>query len=378
MALAAFAPGASNERRDPREESEAFFARGALLHLAIDLPKASLESLRKHPRKYALATVRERDRLYTNVAVHLKGSAGSFRNVDDRPGLTLNFDFVEPGSPRFHGLKKVHLNNSVQDASYLSELVCGQMFLQAGVPAARAAHALVDLNGRKLGLYVVLESMNRQFLARHFREPDGNLYGQAGGGDITDGIERMEGERPLTREDLKALAAAAQEKDLARRVQRLEQALDVDRFLSFMALEVLLCHWDGYTFARHNYRVYHDVDTGRMVFFPHDLDQLMQDANVPIVPGVSGLISQTVLNTPGLRERYRARVGMLYTNVFVVPTLTNQVDTAVARLLPGLRAYNTNLAKEFVNHAKGLKARFINRGKSLEKQFAEAAAKPGQ
>ena len=30
-----------------------------------------------------------------------------------------------------------------------------------------------------------------------------------------------------------------------------------DRFLSFLATEVMLCHWDGYALNRNNFRVYH-------------------------------------------------------------------------------------------------------------------------
>src|SRR5207249_5753789 len=61
-------------------------------------------------KKNVLATVREGDRVYTNVAVHLKGHLGSFRPVDSKPAFTLNFDKNAKGQ-RFHGLQKIHLNN---------------------------------------------------------------------------------------------------------------------------------------------------------------------------------------------------------------------------------------------------------------------------
>ena len=112
---------------------------------------------------------------YQAVGVHLKGAAGSFRNVDDKPALTLNFDrFVE--HQRFHGLDKIHLNNSVQDPAWMTEIVCGDLFLAAGVPTARATHAVVDLAGRPRGLYVLKEGYNRTFLKRYFQNPNGNLY----------------------------------------------------------------------------------------------------------------------------------------------------------------------------------------------------------
>lgn len=357
-------------RAEHRAAADALFTNSTVLRLRLRLSKEAMDSLRKEPRKYVEATLREGDTVYEKVGVHLKGSAGSFRPVDDKPGLTLNLTTLG-GTNRFHGLKKFHLNNSVQDPTYLSEYVCGEMFRQAGVPAARAALAVVELNGRRLGLMVLLESMNKDFLARYFQQTKGNLYGQPGGCEITDAIARMEGEGPLDRADLKALAAAAREPDPARRWERLQTTLDVDRFLAFMGLEVLLCHWDGYTLARHNYRVYQDLDTGRMVFIPHDLDQMMQNPNAPVLnPGVNGLVAQAIWKLPP--ARFRERLTALYTNVFVVPALTARIDQRVAQVLPALTAYDPNLAQQFKNNAESLKSRIVNRGRVLAKQLEPA------
>jgi spore coat protein H len=359
-------PAAAGGAVPGRGEADALFTNGTLLRLALDIPERGLDSLRRDPRQYVAATLREGNTLYSNVAVHLKGSVGSFRQLDDRPGLTLHFTHLEPGGPRFHGLKKVHLNNAAQDPSRLSELVAGQMFREAGVPAARAAHALLEFNGRKLGLYVIVEAMNTDFLSQYFRNPRGNLYGQSRRCDVSDAIERMEGDEPLTREDLAALAGAVTEKDAARRLELLQRTLDLDRFLSFMALETILCHWDGYTMARHNYRVYHDLDTGRMVFFPHDLDQLMARQNVGLVPRAGGLVALAVLNTDALRARYMQRVSSLATNLFLAPRWTQRVDRAVAALLPGLESSDADLARSFTSQAAALKTRIVNRALRLE------------
>jgi len=361
----------ATEARQHRAEADALFTNASILTLRLDIPKAGMDALRREPHKYVRATLHEGNTTYSNVAVHLKGSAGSMRGVDDKPGLTLHLDLFEPDAQRFHGLKKLHLNNSVQDPSYFSECVCDEMFRQAGVPATRQAHALVTLNNRKLGLYVLLESIDRDFLAQYFQKTKGNLYGQPGGGDITDNIDRMAGEGPLTRNDLKALADATQEKDPDRRYERLQQTLDIDRFLSFMAVEVMACHWDGYTFARHNYRAYHDMDTGRMVFMPHDVDQMFNDANLAILPGVNGLVAQTILNTPQTRRAYRVRFASLFTNVFDLPTITNRFNQRLSQVLPTIKAFDPNLANDVVNNVNNLKGRLTARWQGLNKQLGE-------
>jgi spore coat protein H len=363
-------PGSPARAVENRALADSLFTNGEVLRLSIDIPEAGRASLRREPRRYVKAAVREGDTVYTNVGLHLKGSIGSFRSVDEKAGLTLNFDFFGSESGRFHGLKKFHLNNSVQDPSYLSELIASQMFRQAGVPAPRATHALVQLNGRKPEFYVLLESVDRDFLARDFKQTRGNVYGQPGGCEVTDQIKRMEGQGPLDYADLKALAAALQEPDSDLRFERVRQRLDVDRFLSFMALEVMLGHWDGYTFARHNYVLYHDLDTDRMVFIPHDLDQLMRDINQPIMSGANGMVAQAILKMPETRARYRERCHVLFTNVFRVPVLTNQIQQTVARLQPALKTTMPRLAMDLPINAGWLIDRFIGRGRALEQQMA--------
>lgn len=351
-----------------RAAADALFTNAVLHTLRLEISQDGMAALRRDHRKPVLATLREGDRVYSDVAVHLKGSAGSLRGLDDKPGFTLNFTRFESGE-RFHGLRKFHLNNSVQDGTYLSDQFASDLFRAAGVPSARTAHAVVELNGRKLGLYVILEAMDRDFLAQYFQETRGNLFGQQGGCEITDRIDRMEGSGPLDYAPLRRLAAAVQQQDRARRWEQMRKTLDLDRFLSFMAVEVMLCDWDGYTFARHNYRVYHDVDTDRIVFLPHDKDQIMGDPNVPIVPGVNGIVAQAVLNTPEARVLYRQRIEEVFTNHFQLALLTNRLSQVVNSVAVGLKAYNPNLALDFVNNANSLKDRIINRSRSLARQF---------
>jgi spore coat protein H len=376
MVLGAASVPAALNRIDPallRAQADALFTNGVVLNLKIEIPATNVTQLGKEPHKYVLATLREGAAVYADVALHLKGSAGSFRPINDKPGFTISFKAFESDT-NFHGLTRFHLNNSVQDGTYLSDWFCGELFRRAGVPAPRYAHALVELNGRKLGLYVLMEGMDREFLQYYFQNTRGNLYGQSGGGDITEALERMEGKGPLDRADLKSLVEAVQETDAGKRWPRLREKLDVDRFISFMVMEVMLCDWDGYTFASHNYRVFQDLDTGRMVFLPHDKDQMIGDQNLPFLPvQAGGMVARAIAQTPEARLKYRERFGLLFTNVFKAPALTNEINQLVARLLPGLRAYDSNFARDFVNNAESLKNRVLSRRQGLEEQFGVPA-----
>ena len=159
-------PAAEAKAPKKSEAAAEFFARGPLPRLGIDIAPPDLDKLRQNPRGYVPATVREaaagdaRETVYEKVGVHLKGGAGSFRGVDDRPGLTLNFKLYSP-EQRFHGLERLHLNNSVQDPSYMSECLGNALFRDAGIPAARVTWARASLNGRDLGVMVLKECILR-------------------------------------------------------------------------------------------------------------------------------------------------------------------------------------------------------------------------
>jgi len=132
----------------------------AIAELRIVVSPEDVEKLRHNPRAFVPCVVHENGAVVLEkCGVKLKGAAGSFRGVDDRPALTLSTNRFG-GKGRFHGLEKVHLNNSVQDESLVNEWLSAEVFREAGYPAARVAHARVSLNGRDLGMYVVKEGLD--------------------------------------------------------------------------------------------------------------------------------------------------------------------------------------------------------------------------
>jgi len=332
-------------------ETEAFFNVGSIPQIRIEIAKTNLVKLQRNARDYVRATIREGDKVYDEVGIHLKGAAGSFRPVDaDKPAFTLNFDkFVDDQD--FHGLDKFSLNNSVQDPTYMTEAICSELFLAAGVPTPRTTHARVWLNGRSLGLYVLKEGFDKAFLKRHFKNAKGNLYDGGFLRDIDESLERTSGEGDVTgRADLKALVAAAREPDPALRLERLGQVMDVDRFLSFAALEMLTWHWDGYVMKKNNYRLYHNPIGNKMIFLPHGMDQMFWDPNGPVVPPrnhIEGMVASALLSTTNGQQMYRERVASLLTNVFTVERLTNHIQQLRARIRPALESIGQN---EHLNH----------------------------
>lgn len=358
---------------EPSKPGGELFTNGPVITIRLEINRTGMDALRRDPRVNVPAIVREGGQTYRDVAVHLKGAAGSFRPVDDKPGLMLNFSKLTPNQ-KFHGLTKIMLNNSVQDPTYLNEKIAGYLYRTAGVPSPRTSHALVELNGRKLGLYVLKEDFNDDFLKRHFGDDSGNLYDIKPGRDITEEMTLDFGRGPGNREDLRAAAAACQEREAEARWAKLQQTVDMERFLAFMAIETLTAHWDGYCAARNNFKIYAQAGTGQLVFFPNDLDQLFGDTGRNIYePGANGLVAQTVLRTPAARRAYFERAEFIATNIFNLARLTNRVHQTAERVYAALAAWDKHAAEQFEQSRRETIQRLVQRDASLKSQIAEFA-----
>ena len=368
---------AAAKKKAFHDDTTILFSGEVVPELKIEIDQAGLEILQANSsnrnnapnRPNALATVREGTNIFRGVAVHLKGSAGSFRGLDSKPALTLDFDHTFPAQ-RFHGLKKIHLNNSVQDPTFMCEILGREIFNATTVPAPRAGHATVTLNGERLGLYVLLEGANKQFLKRHFQNVQGNYYEGAFRGDITSYLETKSGAHRDDHSDLDALIAAARESDLERRFAAMARVLDVDRFVSFLALEVLLGHWDGYSLHENNYRIFHNNTSGRLIFMPHGMDQLFglrrREMDASILPSMSGLAAAAFMETRSGRRLYLNRMAELHTNVFNVSVLTAHVDKLEKLLRPILRSDD-----DFESRVSFLRSRLAERSEEIGRQLAE-------
>lgn len=347
-----------------------FFTDGRIRTFKITVEQPGLAVLEKNDRSYVKATVTEGTNVYRDVGLHLKGM-GSFRPFHEKPSFAVKFDrYVE--KQEFHGLSKLMLNNSSQDGTYLAELIATQMFRDGGLPAARVTHAFVEVNGRALGLYVAIEAMNRDFLKQYFRNTKGNLY-EAYLQDIDQKLDQ-DGGTDMTQSDLTNLVAIARIKKPLERWVALQRVLEVDKYISHLALELFASHTDGYARNRNNYRLYHDPGTGRFNFLVHGLDWAYADTGVPIEPPRSSLITRAVIQTPQGRQLYRERVRDLYTNVFRVDVMTNRVNATVAHLKRAAR--NENEAREFENHGKEMRDRIVARHRNIAEQLAQPEPRP--
>ena len=203
---------------------------------------------------------------YERVEVRKKGFLGSMST--DKPALKV--DLGEFEDTDFKGQRRLTLNNSVSDPSFVRQCLSYSVFTDAGLAAPRCNLAAVTVNGQDLGIYVNVEPVKKPMRERHYEDGDGNLY-EGTLSDFREGwtgtFEKKNNEAEDDWSDLQGLveAAAADDDDL---IQALDEVLDLDQFNRFWAGEVLVMHGDGYASNTNNFFIYNDPSDGRLTSCP--------------------------------------------------------------------------------------------------------------
>jgi hypothetical protein len=358
------------------DPARAFFAAGEVVRISITLTEADREKLRARPREYVPAVVRvDRQPEWARVGVKLKGAAGSFREIDEQPAFTVHLGKLGE-THRFHGLQRFHLNNCVQDDSRLCEWLGHEVFTAAGLPAPRVAHALVTFDGRSLGLYVLREAYDRQFLMRVFGNADGNLYDGGFCQDIDSDLEKDSGDGCDDHSDLRRLRELCQGVANDRKT-RLEAAIEMAAFLDFMALEAMLGHWDGYTRNSNNFRLWCGSAPARVHFLPHGMDQLFGEEDVSVLAHPTSIVASACHQDAGLRKRYRERLRALLP-LFEPRRLLPKLEAIAGVLQKALRSIDDDAANRHAEAVRELRERVTARYRNLQVQVKAPEPRPLQ
>jgi len=361
----------SAEPPRPAPEVDELFDRPRVLPLKIEIPGPSLEELKKEPKKYVKANVREGDKTYAEVGIRMKGS-GSFQSIEKKPSLSIKFNEFVTGA-LFHGHSRILLDSSAPDPSYLMAAIGGEIFRAANVPAPKISFAQVELNGQNLGLYVLEQAVNRDFLSEYFQKTKGNLY-EGDNADVNEKLDRDGGEKSQEQPDLRALASAAREGDPATRLKKLSGVLDLDRFISLAAVDVFTWNQSGYTLGRNNYRVYHDPNSNLMVFIPHGLDELFGKTGGALMPEWKGLVAKAVFETQEGQRRYREQMARLLGTAFKPEPQQAKINELSGKIRP-IVTRDANAVKAFDTATAQLRERIAERARYIDQQLKTQPAK---
>lgn len=210
-----------------------------------------------------------------SVGVHLKGAWGSWRNIYGKAGLKIKIDFVDKNA-NLYGVKKLTLNNMVQDPSSLHETMAYRLFRAVGVPTARTGYVNVYLNGQNYGLRLNLETVGSTMLRRYGIEPV-HIYkgGVPNFPDLWPGSEHLysvEQGNPADVSDLSALMAVVGRGNGANWFRDISALADLEQMTLTWAGEKFTGHWDGYVNNHNNFYLVKRQD-GKFIMLPWGMDQ---------------------------------------------------------------------------------------------------------
>lgn len=309
------------------------------------------------------------------VGVRYKGN-GTYmmsQGIDKRP-LKLDFNRYVKGQ-KLRGLGTLNLHNNVVDSTYLHEALGYEVSRAFGVPAPRTAYAqvYVTIPGRfertYLGLYTVVEQVNKDFLERWYGTRKGLLLKPGSRESIRDLGEvwapyaralnaQTEGSPSDQAQAMRFVRLAVSEDDsvLAR---ELGEVTDLDSLARFLALNVGLSNLDSFLTLGQNYYAYVEPVSGRLQWWLWDLDNawgyfaLMGTAESRVDLSIAQPhpedqhLVRRLLAVPALRERYRAELRRLVEGPMHPDTLAPRVHEAVAFLEPLLAKEGPGTAVRF-------------------------------
>ena len=374
---------------DTSHPSDPYFALDRVLDVSIEIAPENWDRLRGQTRTLAdilvgadcldspaddifswfEATVTVDGETHTQVGVRKKGFLGSLSKV--KPSLKVRFDKFVDGQLLGGAMKRLTLNNAQQDPSLINTCMAYHIFASAGLPAPRCNFATVAVNGENLGLYVHVESMKTAFLERNFSDPSGNLYE----GTVSDfrpkwrgTLQKKTNEEEADWSDIDAVVAALQDSSPAG-LEALADIIDIDRFLTFWATEVLIGHWDGYAGNRNNFYVYREPDAP-FVFIPWGADQVFTSTDGPFDDFVSppsvtahGAIAHRLYRDDGMRAAYVARLKQLLDAVWNEEELLDLADDMAAivqqHVLAQRRADAASDAERVLRFIRGRRAAIL-------------------
>ena len=295
---------------EPRDEAATIYDQSEFRTFELVLAQSDLDAINASPaaEMYVPGQLIFQGQTYGNVGVRYKGSVGAFQAPCTRNGtlsshsgpkdgkcsIKVSFNWQD-AEGRFFGLKKLLFHSMNNDPSFMRERLGYAMFREMGVPAPRATHARVLINGALEGVFALVEEVDGRFTRSRFSEGgEGNLYKEIW--PIHDDPQAY----------LNALESNTEEDPSVDRMLRFKDAvlagpaamnpwLDHEVMSAYLAVDRVILNDDGiFHFwcgaggagnnpmipGNHNYYWYENTSSDRMWLIPWDFDLSFADPTV--------------------------------------------------------------------------------------------------
>ena len=256
------------------------------------------------------------------VGFRLRGNTSLFAQ---KKSFKVSFNTYSNGG-NWQGIEKMNLNGSHNDPSMIRAKLSWETINNNELAGSRSSFVKLYINDEYRGLYSNIEHIDEVFAAAYFDgSGDGNLYKclyPANFAYLNDNPESYKFESNGRRAyELKTNDWVDDYSDLANFIKvlnqtnsealpcELEQIFNVDNYLKYLAIDVLIGNWDNYAYNQNNFYLYHNQLTGLLEYIPYDLDNTW---------GVDW-VNQTWTSREIYNWSYNGQPRPLYTRLLEVP-----------------------------------------------------------
>ncbi|MSU79509.1 MAG: hypothetical protein EXS16_15635 [Gemmataceae bacterium] len=228
------------------------------------------------------------DAVVKEIGIRYKGNS-TYKSSENHPKRPLKLDINHFHSEqKLHGLSGLSLGNNIMDQTRLRETLAYSLFHSVKLPAPRTAFAKVHLtvpdkyDRTYIGLYTLIEPVDKPFLREHFKNDNGMLLKPERvqgimylGDNWTAYNDKYNPKREPTDAQKKRFiefAKLVNTADDATFKAKIGDYLDVDGFLRYAAVNSLLVNIDSFFGLGHNYFLYLHPKTKQFHFIPWDMD----------------------------------------------------------------------------------------------------------
>ena len=225
------------------------------------------------------------------------------------------------------------LDNLTQDPSGIHETMTMRLFARLGIPAPREAHARLYVNDQYAGVYAVVESIDKAFLARIFgvigedTQNDGYLYEfdwldawtfSYLGSDLAAYAARFEPKTHESKSDvekfgpIEQLVRLVNELPAEQLMSGLNEHLDLTAFMRYTAAQNFVAQNDGFLgyAGMNNFYLYRLENSSRHVFLAWDEDNAFQGSDFSLtMRHDENVLMHKAMQVPELRAAYYAALG---------------------------------------------------------------------
>jgi hypothetical protein len=296
---------------DDPGESEDFLGYQVLPELELQLDADAIASLEASPREYVPGTIVYQGRSFGPVGVRLKGQ-NSFQPIDQKPSFRINVDeYIEGVS--FYGLHDLTFNNMSTDWSQMHERLAYWVARSAELPASRANHAVITVNGELYGLYANIETVKPRMIKGWFDDNDGPLFEATDvdfAPEFVDAYELDAG--PDDRSLLEGLADALMIADADQAIAAASEFIEIDHFQRYWAMSTVVGQFDAFPFSLpgDDYFLYADPTSRKLWFIPWGMDETFFAADFSPLQ-IQSVLARRCMESPACFQGYVDRAWEL-------------------------------------------------------------------